>query len=514
MEEQVVSGATFEVIEKFYPVTLEFSQSDIESRERRCEPLYELQEGFDGFIPDFPVILQGDGHPWALANQYLISVAQKLTPKYNPKTVRQIAIGLVQYRRFLEKNNLDPLNFNVPERRRPLARFVRHLQDLVDNGKIAGSTANNRKSAVQNFYRGIVSNGILDKALIEKGIILEERERYHFTISSLGKISRFRFNETNHKIRYFRGNTEEPGVIMDGGKRIPLLPIHQVQLFEELKNHNHAYFLIFLFSLYTGARLQTVLTLRIKYLKNYLCNNDGYALISYGNGSEIDGKHNKSGILYVPVWLVENLLVYTKSPIASSRRGKSYYGDCDENYVFLTKSGDPYYTSNKEITDRINEDMDSRVVSQRASTSVNKEGEAIGVFIRNTLRPALEAKYGYFPHFSFHDIRATFGINLIENIYTAIDKANLIRREKGQSLLLYEDALREVMKRMNHNNDETTRKYVTFRDRTEWRKQMIDSYEESLLGRIDLDKTKDIVLNNCLAHINYLADKFSGMEYE
>ena len=94
MEEQVVSGATFEVIEKFYPVTLEFSQSEIESKERRCEPLYEIQEGFDGFIPDFPVILQGDGHPWALANQYLISIAQKLTPKYNPKTVRQIAIGL------------------------------------------------------------------------------------------------------------------------------------------------------------------------------------------------------------------------------------------------------------------------------------------------------------------------------------------------------------------------------------------------------------------------------------
>ncbi|WOD07405.1 hypothetical protein [Marinomonas sp. GJ51-6] len=204
-----VSGATFEVIEKFYPVTLGFSQSEIESRERRFEPLYELQEGFDGFIPDFPVILQGDGHPWALANQYLISVAQKLTPKYNPKTVRQIAIGLVQYRRFLEKNNLDPLNFNVPERRRPLARFVRHLQDLVDNGKIAGSTANNRKNVVQNFYRGIVSNEILDKALINKGIILEERERYHFRISSLGKISQFKANETNHKIRYFRGNTVE-----------------------------------------------------------------------------------------------------------------------------------------------------------------------------------------------------------------------------------------------------------------------------------------------------------------
>ncbi|RNF46979.1 hypothetical protein EBI00_15825 [Marinomonas hwangdonensis] len=68
----MVSGATFEVIEKFYPVTLEFSQSEIESRERRCEPLYELQEGFDRFIPDFPVILQGDGHPWALAKERAI----------------------------------------------------------------------------------------------------------------------------------------------------------------------------------------------------------------------------------------------------------------------------------------------------------------------------------------------------------------------------------------------------------------------------------------------------------
>ncbi|WOD07404.1 hypothetical protein [Marinomonas sp. GJ51-6] len=237
-------------------------------------------------------------------------------------------------------------------------------------------------------------------------------------------------------------------------------------------------------------------------------------MIKYGTGSEIDGKHNKLGILYVPTWLVESLLVYIESSVARSRRCKSYYGDSDGNYVFLTKSGDPYYTSYKEMADRKNEDIDSRVISQKASTSVNKEGEAIGVFIRNTLRPALEAKYGYFPHFSFHDIRATFGINLIENIYTAIDKANLLRREKGQSLLLYEDALREVMKRMNHNNDETTRKYVAFRDRAEWRKQMIDSYEGALLGGVDLTGTEDIVLNNCLAHIVYLEDKSNERSHE
>jgi len=496
--------ATFEVIKKFYPVTLEFNQLEIESGKREDKSCYQLQDGFDGYIPDLPVILQGDGHPWAVANQYLISVAQKLTPKYNPKTVHQIAVGLVQYRRFLEDNNLDPLNFNVPERRRPLARFVRHLQDLVDTGRIAGSTANNRKNAVQNFYRGIVESGILDKALIDDGVILEERERYHFTVGVFGKMSQYRVKETNHKIRYFRSNTDDPDIIMDGGKRKPLLPIYQAQLFEELENHNHAYYLMFLFALYTGARLQTVLTLRIKYFRGCRRDNDSYALIPYGNGSEVDGKQNKRGTLWVPNWLVNSLLTYVESDVARSRREHSYYGDNDENYIFLTRSGEAYYTSMKEMLDKQSDEIDSRVVVQRAKTSANKEGEAIGVFIRETLRPALEGKYGYFPHFSFHDLRATFGINLIEKIYTAIDKANLIRREKGQSRHLYEGALREVTKRMNHNDEMTTRKYVAFRGRSEWRKQMIDSYEDSLLGGIDLSGVEDIVLNGCLAHIGHL----------
>ena len=118
----------------------------------------------------------------------------------------------------------------------------------------------------------------------------------------------------------------------------------------------------------------------------------------------------------------------------------SYYKN-ENNYVFLTKFGDPFYTSKKEINDRANRlfPVDRQFIE--------KKGHAIRKSINDLLK-LMEKDKQPIRKFSIHDLRATFGLNLVH----VHQKYGVPERE----------IIEEVRERMGHSSRETTYNYLNY----------------------------------------------------
>lgn len=64
-----------------------------------------------------------------------------------------------------------------------------------------------------------------------------------------------------------------------------------------------------------------------------------------GPGTGIDTKFNKQGTLHIPKYLYEKLMVYVQSPRYASRCNKNNISNKEDQYLFLTQHGQPFYVS-------------------------------------------------------------------------------------------------------------------------------------------------------------------------
>ena len=224
---------------------------------------------------------------------------------------------------------------------------------------------------------------------------------------------------------------------------------------------------MFYLALFTGARLQTICTLRINCLFNRESDSHGFIRLPVGAGTGIDTKFQKPMTLLIPNWLVQDLKIYINSEQARLRRQKSNDGDSDENYVFLTKLGTPFYTSKaeqQELTEQI-----------KASDSFGArlklyEGEAVRSYLKVVLLPEIRLIDPQFQSFKFHDLRASFGMNLLES--------QLQHLPEGHSAMT---AVEYVQARMGHRNISTTLQYLNYKSRLQWRSKIQHEYESSLM---------------------------------
>ncbi|OLO10127.1 hypothetical protein BTW10_16130 [Chromohalobacter japonicus] len=311
-------------------------------------PEHEFDESHEGYYPNFPVLIQGNGEPWDIGNLYL---TQKLASehKYESRTYRAIADHLLDYLRYLEDEGLDYLHFPKLNQLKVTYQYRRRLVDQVQAGEVSVSTASARINAVIQFYRSIMHWKLIDEDLF----MLEpfkDVQRYINTITDYGIPRSLRVKSHNLAITTPRKQPQAEYIYDDGELR-PLTMQEQELLLKSLLQSSREYQLIFYFALFTGARTQSIGTLRIKHLKGRL-DGDGYLRLPIGMGTEIDTKKGKRMQLLVPGWLVNDLLIYSKSQEVSKRRIRSYYGDIEDNYMFLTLNGNPYYTSKKELLDR------------------------------------------------------------------------------------------------------------------------------------------------------------------
>ncbi len=435
------------------------------------QPSYVTARGEEGYYPNFPIIIQGDGEPWQIGNLYLTTKLQRESG-YESRTFRGIADHLLNFLRFLEDVDLDYLHLPENNRLRVTFRYHKHLIELRDLGKITTNTASARINAIAVFYRLIINWDSVQKEDILNPPFETVLKKINIT-SGFGTQNTVNVKSHNLAIKSPQGN-RHPEHIMDGVSLRPLSLNHQIAVLKALLSSSREYQLLFYFALFTGARMQTAGTIRVRHLHGSL-DGDGYLRLRVGSGTFIDTKRGSPLTLLVPGWLVRDMIIYSRSPEAIKRRNRSFYGDTDENYLFLSKNGVPFYTSKKELYDRQNPLVSRNTqLTDRASRISIQDGGSIRQHILEILLPRIRNEIPEFQSFSFHDLRATFGMNLLESQLKYLGNKSITT------------SLDYVQQRMGHRDKATTMQYLNYKSRLEWKFQIQNEFEQTLFKYVRL----------------------------
>ena len=416
------------------------------------KPQYDLAVPDDdiGIFPDYPILIQGNGLPWTLGNIYLLKRLEHAR-KYESRTWQNVADHLLDYLRWLESTNTNPLCFPKSPFERPTYKYQSYLLEEITKSDLGRNTAASRMSAIVNLYKGLVAYSIISNDLLE--LAHEEKEILIKVLGNDYTYKDLRVRSSNLAIKRQKPK-RHPDRIQDGGQLRPLSRDEQSIVFEALKQSERTYRLLFAFSILTGARIQTVCTLRGSTIINaeYIESTNSYLVRVGGFNSLVDTKNDKEHTLVIPALLKQKLFEYWYSDEARQRRIMSFYGESVENYLFITKQGTPFYTSKQERKHRRAPQMHRRVGINGSSPDVkDRSGQSIREYIKNTLLPRIRRDYPDFSEFSFHDLRATFGMNLLETLLAFIDTENEKLKERGaENRLSTSGVIEDIAERMGH----------------------------------------------------------------
>lgn len=404
----------------------------------------------------FPIVLDSQGKPWSEAVIYILS---RLKDTMHPVmgTYASIAEDLCVYRRFLDDSGLDWTSFPTQKLMRPTYRFNGHLKLLVSSGEMALSTAKRTMGTIIAFYRWIQE----EKLLKIDNPTWKESDQYIEIKNAQGFSKLKKINSTDLDISIKSQNDPYEETIEDGGKLRPLPLQEQKWLIDALDSlGNTEMKLIHLFSLLTGARIQTVLTLKVKHVLQ-----DLDAILSneirlpVGPGTDVDTKNDKKMILHIPKWFYSQLQTYAYSDRSKKRRLKAKGGDNENQYLFLSVRSVPLY-EDKGAKQNYNPENTLRH---------NKVGQGVRQFITEKVIPFICKKYNVQNfHYRFHDLRATAGMNWTDYGLSLVEKKKLNLRE-----------VREFVKvRMGHESAAVTDRYLQYRQHQQLTKEVTIGYEE------------------------------------
>lgn len=405
----------------------------------------------------FPLVLSGDGSPWAEANLYILSLLDRLE-KPETATVLSVAEDLAAYKRFLEEQpSIDWLRFPALKLARPTYRFNGHLKTVCRSGEMAWSTAKRRMAVVIRFYRWLVEEQIFKP---ENPLWKEGEYLVHFK-DNYGSHTSKKVTSTDLSIHVPEQDDPFDGYIDDGAKLRPLHAHEQRWLIDALISlGNTELTLIHLFALVTGARIQTILTFRVKdVFKIRSLPSQGPIRFPVGPGTGIDTKQDKRMILHIPAWFYEILQTYAISERAKKRRMRATGGDNQEQYLFLTVRGVPFYLSKQD-------NGGSRMSLLRH----RKVGQGVRQYISDYILPMIQDLHDANFHYRFHDLRATFGMNVLD------DKMKLVHEKK----MAFSEALNYLQTVMGHSSLRITERYVNYRGRLKVARAVQDDWEKNL----------------------------------
>jgi len=406
----------------------------------------------DNFL-HFPVLTHDDGSVWKHGSLYLLSKLKNYK-KPSPKTLDSIATDLKHFKEYCDSENIDYL---IAPRKvlRPTYLYRSHLQQLLRNEKISPNTIKRRMSAIVGFYEYLINiEGVEFKfPLWESGITsVTYHDSYGFQQSK-----QVQTKDVSRVVATSNPDLFDDAII-DGGRLHPLPQNQQIALVKALKTiGNTEMTLGFLIALTTGARIQTVFTLRKKHFENPLKDEENEVKIKIGYGTECDTKFNKLHTLILPSWIYQKVKIYLNSPRYKKREEKAVhiFDDQNKQYIFLTNRGTPFYAAHDDPYRHLYKEVPN--------------GATIRQFIFNSLKKQLQID-GLEFNFSFHDLRATFGMNLLDKLIPLVDSKEL----------KLSHALIHIKERMGHSSLSTTEKYLNFRDRHKIKEQAQDHYERYL----------------------------------
>ncbi|WP_262372074.1 tyrosine-type recombinase/integrase [Vibrio cholerae] len=418
----------------------------------------------------YPMIVDPDGSLWAEANRYLLNRLNGLMPAKR-RTLESIAGDLAHFRQWLLEEEIDFLTDTARPRARPTYRYCAYLHDEIRLGKLKARTAKRRISSVQNFYRWLVVDGVK----FEYPLWLENDAALMFKDArGFQKSKSVKSTDLTRSFRVVKSNDDYSEHVDDGGKLRPLPKDEQVALIHALKAiGNTEMTLAFFLALATGARLQTVFTLR---RQNFLDEPYKGAVshrIKVGDGTPVSTKYGKQMVLLVPLFLYRRVQIYMNSERCHQRMklSKHVYPENSDQYLFLTRTGQPYYMA----------ENDPFAFLYRNPP----RGNAVTQFIRQQLKPELY-RLGFEFEFRFHDLRATFGMNLLESFANQMSQAepNLaVKADMTKALML-------VRSRMGHTSIRTTEAYLNYREKYRVALDLQSEYEaylESMLNEVNTD---------------------------
>lgn len=426
-------------------------------------PSYELRrDGDPGWVKQqfnlLPIVIDEFAAPWAEATLYLLSRAES-TSTPNMASLSSIADDLAAYRRFVDEYRLDWTDFPPDKLSRPTYRFNGHLKFAVNAGTLAASTAHRRMNSVVAFYRWLINAGAFHPA----NEPWKDKDRVIRFCDGFGFRGHKTVPSTDVSVRVPQQHDPFDGLIDDGGKLRPMSELEQEWLINALGEiGNTEMTLIHLVSLLTGARIQTVLTMKVQHAllpPEALSTNE--LRLPVGAGTGIDTKNDNRMVLHIPVWLYERLQTYVTSERSQLRRKKSAGGDLSEQHLFLTNRGAPLYESKASL----------RVFDEAKRHHHRKSGQAVRQFISERVIPLIQERYkSPFFHYRFHDLRATAGMNWTD--------AQLLLVQKGEISLSH---AREFVKtRMGHRSTQVTDRYLKFRHSVAMVRQIEESHENHL----------------------------------
>lgn len=418
----------------------------------------------------YPIALDSEGIPWAEANIFLLSKI-KNSLKVVMSTYASLASDLVAYRQFLDESRINWIDFPKNKLNRPTYRYRAYLKMLIDADEIAVTTARRRMSTIISFYRWLDEEGVLIPAFSmwkESDRLIELSNQYGMRYSKQVK-------STDISIKAINNNNPYSNVLIDGGKLKPLTTNEQECVLTALLClANTEMTLIHLCSLLTGARIQTILTFQLQHVSTEIDNPNLLEVrIPAGPGTGIDTKNDKKIVLHLPLWFYQKLHTYSQSQRAQKRRQKAVNGDVENQYLFLSTRGIPFYQSKADL----------QLFNKDFSLHHAKTGQAVRQFITEKVVPLIRRRFST-PNFNykFHDLRASYGMNLTD--------AQLELVSKGEISL--NEAREFVKMRMCHESSTTTDLYLQYRSNLKMVRKIATEYDQHLIrliqGNLEMDQ--------------------------
>lgn len=359
-------------------------------------------------IEGLPQIFFSNGEPWRVANAY---ANDRIESPVTIKTVASNMRHLKAYATWLEENDIDWRHFPRRKGERCLFRYRGQLVQMRDAGALSGSTVNARMQAIIHFYRWAQAHGWVE----EKELWEDKKVTVRF-VNSVGLSGTLSLLSSELKIPHKKspGNTLEQGLV-------PISASNRNLLLKFLKSEGNAELhLMVLVAAFTGARSETIRTIRIVNLENAVEDPlvPSIMRVPVGPGTGVSTKYGVSGDLLFPKSLIDETLKYAYSLHRTLRQSKAKPEK--KGLLFLTIRGNAY-----------EENTFTRLMSGLRSKLV-------------------KAGHGQFSEFKFHQLRATYGTELMRWALEAFPQQA--------------DAIAFVRNAMFHKQESTTWKYIRFID--------------------------------------------------
>lgn len=442
---------------------------EIKEEEGNCSDTSDIDSDICD-LHHYPFLFHADGVPWHEANSYLLSlVIESNKIGQRADSVRRLASKLLDYIQYCERNNLDWLDFSG---RRPALRpTYKYFNYLINESKRSNQVVNQYTSAVYNFYSYVSEHWHqLDMARIDT----IKKVRFVVNGPKGGRV--LDVLKRSQTMRTSGVSMIPLGFVRENCEDLRPLSNNELSMLMNVINGNSHWSsverIILLFALLTGARKQSVLTLRMRHLGAFsdadLLPESAYKIYA-GAGTGIDTKYDKPQVLYVPKVLAEELITMACSPLMTRRREKfltqmqKKYPDVkmdeEDIYLFLSPQGNCYYMAEDD--------------PRYALVKCPPTGQVTETLKRKILRQAPSI----FPRdFSYHWLRATYAYQLYQRLQAMV----------RDGVLKYGDDIAFIQKRMHHESRETTENYLKLFNMTQEKVVYQELYEEGLFKAGDV----------------------------